>query len=171
MPEDILTVFLSATTQDLASCREAAARMLRKAHVFPVIQEEFSADYRPLTDHLRDLILRCDAVVCLVGNVHGSAPSGYTRSYTQLEFDVARELGKPVFVFLAHDDFVPDRHSQEAEHNRQLQRHYRLELQHILKCEWFHSREDLEKQILLLLTRLPSVLPIQFAWLHVPETL
>ena len=170
MPEDILTVFLSATTQDLASCREAAARMLRKAHVFPVIQEEFSADYRPLTDHLRDLILRCDAVVCLVGNVHGSAPSGYTRSYTQLEFDVARELGKPVFVFLAHDDFVPDRHSQEAEHNRQLQRHYRLELQHTLKCEWFHSREDLEKQILLLATRLPSVLPIQFAWLHVPET-
>ena len=55
---------------------------------------------------LRDLIGRCDAVIHLAGFYYGAEPPQRPpgeprRSYTQIEYDVARELGKPIYLFLA----------------------------------------------------------------------
>ena len=55
---------------------------------------------------LRSLIGRCDAVIHLAGFYHGTEPPQRPpgeplRSYTQIEYDVARKLGKPIYLFLA----------------------------------------------------------------------
>src|SRR5437763_1913265 len=95
-------VFLSAASRDLKSARRAAAELLQEhaPAICPhgplqvVHQDEFPPDYRSVWEILRQRIVECDAVVCLVGFAFGREPRDVPpgcprRSYTQLEFDIA----------------------------------------------------------------------------------
>src|SRR4051794_32331084 len=102
MSDARLNVFISATSHDFQSYREVVKSALLTGGVFPVVQQHFPPDHRALVRFLEDQIERCDAVICLVGFVLGAVSDGPgARSYTQIEYDVARALGKPVYVFLA----------------------------------------------------------------------
>jgi hypothetical protein len=92
-------VFISATTSDLGSYRLAVRDTLLSLGLHPVLQDHFPPDYRDLIKVLHSSILPCDAVICLVGFVYGSKPrnqpeGSLLRSYTQMEYDIARELKK-----------------------------------------------------------------------------
>jgi hypothetical protein len=72
---------------------------------------------------LRNLIGRCDAVVNLAGFYYGAEPpqrppAERRRSYTQIEYDVARELKKPLYLFLAAENYVPDKLSRQSEEEK-----------------------------------------------------
>src|SRR5215469_506679 len=99
-------VFISATTRDLGSYRREIKEALLTLNIFPIQQDNFALAYGQLTDMLRQLIGRCDSMIHLAGFYYGAEPSQRPpgeprRSYTQIEHDVARELGKPIFLFLA----------------------------------------------------------------------
>lgn len=152
MSERVLTVFLSATTEDLRPCREAAAKILREAGIFAKFQDELPANFRPLTEHLRKQIRECDAVVCLVGSVFGSAPGGSghpQRSYTQMEYDAARDLHKPVFVFCTKNPFLEEYSRSKPLAEREAQQAFRQSLFDAHTCKEFESLQDLEKQVAL----------------------
>src|SRR5512135_1579584 len=131
-------VFLSAGSLDLKTFRQAAAKTLDQ-HAARIckhgplevdFQEGFPPDYQTVWEILRQRILECDAVICLVGYAYGreprNVPPGFRRrSYTQMEFDIAHALGKPVFVFRADDPSALDRHEPEPEELRNLQEQYR----------------------------------------------
>jgi WD40 repeat protein len=107
-------VFVSAATAELGSYRLAVRDKLLKLGVHPIVQDDFPPDYRSVVDMLRKRIGPCDAVICLIGQCYGSEPSQRAdveprRSYTQLEYDIAIELSKPVFTFLATADCPPDK--------------------------------------------------------------
>jgi hypothetical protein len=75
---------------------------------------------------LHDLIGRCDAVVHLAGFFYGAEPPqrppGHKRrSYTQIEYDVARELKKPLYLFLATENLVPDCLSVQSDEEKEVQ--------------------------------------------------
>jgi hypothetical protein len=74
--------------------------------VHPILQDHFAPDYQTMLDTLRQQLNACDAVVCLVGFVHGREPKtrpegASRRSYSQLEFDLAEAFDKRLYVFLA----------------------------------------------------------------------
>jgi len=94
-----MRIFVSATSADLESFREAVADQLQRIGVEAVHQKYFGLDYRKLPMLLKDKVKICDAVICLVGFVFGAAPPGSSRSYTQMEYDFAQEFGKPTFLF------------------------------------------------------------------------
>ena len=78
-----------------------------------VEQATFPLGYREVVDKLRHLLASCDAVIHIAGQCFGAEarqqPDGTTRrSYTQLEYALARELGKPVYVFITDDAFPTD---------------------------------------------------------------
>ena len=132
---DVLKVFVSATSRDLRSYREAVKRILLDhpdLDILPVVQEHFPVTHLEVTEKLRETLKGCDAVMCLVGAVYGGEPSVQVtigrRSYTQLEFDVARELKKPVFLLLARDDYAPDQSPIDDVEQASLQRDYRASL-------------------------------------------
>src|SRR5262249_3457115 len=50
------------------------------------------------------------------------------RSYTQLEYDIAVELGKPIYVFLIDDGYPTAPHEPEAAELRELQEAHRRRL-------------------------------------------
>lgn len=123
-------VFISATSADLRSCRELIKQALLTLGCVPVEQTNFPPDYRTVRDMLRAKIQACDAVIHLAGIVYGAEPQSRMadeprRSYTQMEYDLARELKKPLYVFVCGEDFAYDEHTPEPEDKRALQQAHR----------------------------------------------
>jgi len=75
---------------------------------------------------LRNLIGRCDAVIHLAGFYYGEEPpqcppDQRRRSYTQIEYDIARELKKPLYLFLAAENYESDKLSTQSDEEKGLQ--------------------------------------------------
>jgi hypothetical protein len=126
-------VFISAVTRELGSVRKLVKKGLEDNDYHAVEQDNFPPDYRVLKDKLRERIASCDAVVHIAGHCYGAEPAqrpadAPRRSYTQLEYDMALELGKPVYVFLTGDPFPTDPHEPEAAELQELQREHRRRL-------------------------------------------
>ena len=156
-------IFISATTADLGPARQVVKEALLLLGMHPVEQTNFPPDHRTIKAMLRDTIARCDAVVHLAGKVYGAEPRERAadvprRSYTQLEYDVARELGKPLYVFVTGNDFPCDSLPAEDEEKRRLQATHRdavLGSDHARYS--FSGIEDLQKQIRGLQTHLEKL--------------
>jgi hypothetical protein len=128
-------VFVSATSDDLTSVRTVVKEALLKIGCMPIEQADFPPDYRTVAEFLKNQIQACDAVVHIVGKRYGaepnpdSLPPGTTRrSYTQLEYDVAKRLGKKVFTFICGDDFPYGAYEPEPEVKVLLQGAHRAAL-------------------------------------------
>ncbi len=91
--------FVSSVGQGLKEFRAAARDACLRAHVLPVGMEHWTAEGEaPLhacLDHLSD----CDLVLLVLGHRYGSIPAGQEKSFTELEFDKAVAVGKPVRAF------------------------------------------------------------------------
>ena len=107
------TIFLSGVSSEFRSFRDAAEIEVQKKDCFPINQPSFGVDYREIEQMLRARLSEADAVVHIVGFRFGGEPKDRPagkprRSYTQLEYDIARELEKPVYVFLSAEASVRD---------------------------------------------------------------
>ena len=96
MPQRRPEIFISATSSDLRSARQIVRDGLLSLGCLPMVQEHFPPDARTVRAMLRARVAECDAVVHLAGECYGAEPAlegaeGPRRSYTQIEFDLARE--------------------------------------------------------------------------------
>jgi Domain of unknown function (DUF4062) len=101
------TIFLSGVSHEFGSFRDAVEVEIQKKGCFADNQPGFAPDYRTVEEMLRRRLYDCDAVIHIVGFRFGAEPnqrpaSVPRRSYTQMEFDIAREMSKPVYVFLSN---------------------------------------------------------------------
>jgi formylglycine-generating enzyme required for sulfatase activity len=154
----ILEVFVSATSADLAPCRDIARRVLTSYRYFPVEQSDFAPDYRTVREMLYENIRGCEAMIHIVGECYGMEPltraaSERRRSYTQLEHEIARELGLPIIRFICAPDFPYATHSPETPEKQALQQAYRDELQTGSRegnylFTWVKTKEDLEIKLM-----------------------
>lgn len=120
-----MRVFISAVTKELGTVRKLVEAGLKANGYHAVEQSDFTLSYRDLKDKLRERISTCDAVVHVAGQCFGFEPNerpddAERRSYTQLEYDLARELGKPVYVFVTGAGFPVDPHESEPDDLRQM---------------------------------------------------
>jgi tetratricopeptide (TPR) repeat protein len=125
--------FISAVTRELGSIRKLVKKALEDNDNHAVEQDNFPPDYRDLIDKLRERIASCDAVIHIAGHCYGAEPNqrppdAARRSYTQLEYEIAVELGKPVYVFLTGDNFPTDPHDSEPPEFPELQQAHRQRL-------------------------------------------
>ena len=134
-------VFISACTRDLQHARIVLRDALFSLGCHPVLQDHFEVTpSEPIVDKLRRKIADCDYVIHLAGKCYGAAPGasrdGGERSYTQIEYHLAQELGKKTFAFICADDFPyqPEdgkKYPQpESDHQRDLQQSHRDMLRH-----------------------------------------
>jgi Domain of unknown function (DUF4062) len=146
-------VFISAVTRELGSVRKLVKKGLEDNDYHAVEQDNFPPDYRDLIDKIRERINSCDAVVHIAGVCYGAEPAqrpadAPRRSYTQLEYDIAIELDKPVYVFLTGDKFPTDPHKPEPPGLRELQAAHRQRLtSNGQDCNPTDSREQLDQKI------------------------
>lgn len=107
------TIFLSGVSHEFGSFRDGVETEIQMKGCFAENQPSFAPDYRTVDDMLRRKLHDSDAVIHIVGFRFGAEPYGRPadkprRSYTQMEFDIAREMQKPVFVFVSRDASVRD---------------------------------------------------------------
>ncbi|MEK6258534.1 MAG: SAV_2336 N-terminal domain-related protein [Planctomycetota bacterium] len=108
------TIFLSGVSHEFSSFRDVVENEIKTKGWFTENQLGFPPDTRTVEEMLRRKLKDSDAVIHIVGFRFGAEPKqrptgAPRRSYTQLEFDIARELKKPVYVFLSHDATVSDK--------------------------------------------------------------
>jgi Domain of unknown function (DUF4062) len=146
-------VFISGTTRDLGSYRRESKEALLTLKIFPIEESSFGLAYGPLIAMLRDLIGRCDAVIHLAGFYYGAEPpqrpqGQRRRSYTQIEYDVARELKKPLYLFLAAENCEPDKLFKQSDEEKELQLTHRGVIEECGDIYYrFAGREELGSRI------------------------
>lgn len=152
-------VFVSATTADLGALRGAVAEELRLRDVHAIEQRDFPTDHRSVACILEDRIRSCHAVIHLVGSRYGGEPAlrppeAVRRSFSQMEYDAAVRLGKPVFVFVADEGrAAPEPLPPEPDELRALQASHRDEV-----CRrdeaWYRFADEV--QLRELVRRIPT---------------
>lgn len=119
-----LRVLISMTEKDLGSHGLEVVRLIRRAcqrRVDVRIMHEFGYYDGTISRKLRSEVKECDVLIHIVGNRYGSAPkteqylskAGYSCSYTQLEYWLAKDFKKKVFVIMCRDNFEYDPGEQE----------------------------------------------------------
>jgi hypothetical protein len=93
-----LQVFISSTYTDLLEERQAAVAAVLKAGHIPAGMELFSAGDRSQLDTIRSWIEQSDVYMLILGGRYGTIEPDSGLSYTELEFNYAVELGKPLFA-------------------------------------------------------------------------
>lgn len=157
-----IRVFISATSADLASYRTAVKEVLIKRDIHPIEQTDFPPDFRTIYDLLYEKINTCHAFICLIGFAFGAEPSDHPsdqlrRSYTQLEYDIAQKLHKPIYIFLANKDCIFDSPLMEDPARQQLQLAHRAAILHSnQRIEEFLSIERLRERIAYIVFPDPS---------------
>ncbi len=103
-----MRIFISSTFVDLREERDAAAEPLRRSQLVPWGMELFvSEPSSPLEVCLEQLRLS-DAVVLIIGSKAGSLiPDSPGLTYTGAEFQLAQQLGRPVFAFFKTEGGSP----------------------------------------------------------------
>ena len=145
-------IFISATSRDLGSYRELASKTLRGRGYETDDQPIFNLTHLEITTKLETRIAACDAVVCLIGLVYGGEPKDRPtteprRSYTQLEYDIARRLNKPVFRLFADTSTEFDPHQRETEDLLKLQLDYIAEVKRNHDWRTFANKDQLRAEI------------------------
>jgi hypothetical protein len=151
------TIFLSGVSCEFGSFRDAVEIEIQKKGCFAENQSSFPPDYCTVEEMLRRRLQDSDAVIHIVGFGFGAEPNQRPagvrrRSYTQMEFDIAREMQKPVYAFISNDASVrdapkPDEQPEDADvaglqlaHRKVVQNGNHL-------YYFFKDKEDLCKQV------------------------
>jgi tetratricopeptide (TPR) repeat protein len=125
MPQERLRIFISAVTSEFGKARDALAADLRARGHTVTVESDFNQrpDSETMLGELADYIRDCHAVICIIGKRSGSCPPARaaerlakalpndikTASYTQWEFFLARDFRRRPYIYIARDDYAPDR--------------------------------------------------------------
>lgn len=93
-----LQVFISSTFTDLIEERQAAVGAILKAGHIPAGMELFTAGDRSQMTTIKEWIDESDVYMLILGGRYGTIEKGSGISYTELEYNYALELGKPLFA-------------------------------------------------------------------------
>jgi hypothetical protein len=147
MPSEIIySVFVSSTYEDLREERAAVQKALLQLHCMPIGMELFGSADEETWEFIKRQIEECDYYVAIVADKYGStAPDG--SSYTEKEYDYARELKKPVLAFVHRDrkSIRRDRTEEDPEKRPKLEAF----IQKLLRSPvaFFNSPYDLAAEV------------------------
>jgi uncharacterized protein DUF4062 len=114
MPGEIIySVFVSSTYEDLREERAEVQKALLKLHCLPIGMELFGSADEETWEFIKRRIAECDYYVVVIADRYGSiAADGL--SYTEKEYDHAREIKKPILAFIHGDRSSIPRYNTES---------------------------------------------------------
>ncbi len=99
MAEKKYQVFISSTYADLKDERRKILDILLMADCIPAGMEAFVASDVEQFEVIKKVIDLCDYYILIIGKRYGSINEETGLSYTEMEYEYAREKGIPVLVF------------------------------------------------------------------------
>lgn len=106
MAEKKYQVFISSTYSDLIEERRKILNILLMADCIPSGMEAFVATDDEQFEVIKRVIDLCDYYILIIGKRYGSVNPKTDFSYTEMEYEYAREKGIPVLVFAIDDSAV-----------------------------------------------------------------
>lgn len=174
-------IYLSSTFEDLKEHRRIIYDMLRKVRHDVIAMEDYvAADRRPVEQCLKD-VQEADIYVGFFGFRYGYVPpEGHGNpkqlSITELEFQHARDLGKPCLTFIAKEDagiplkFV-DAYTGDGEKGQHIERLRQFLLKQNMGSQ-FTTPHTLASEVLAAVTKyLNEVKNVTPTCSEAPETL
>jgi len=104
-----LQVFISSTYLDLKEERQAAVSAILKSGHIPAGMELFTAGDKSQLEIIKRWIDESDVFMLILGGRYGSIESTSGKSYTELEYDYALEIGKPLFAVVIKEDALENK--------------------------------------------------------------
>ena len=106
IPPSVRTVFVSSTYLDLADHRAAVKDQITRRDLLFRGMEHFGADHSHLAPAAKIIeeVRSADAYIGIFGVRYGSVDQVTGLSMTELEFNEAKAIGKPMFLYVIRDD-------------------------------------------------------------------
>lgn len=117
--EKIYQVFVSSTFEDLQEERKEVMQALLELDCMPAGMELFPASNDDQWTLIKRVIDTCDYYLLIIGGRYGSVNEEGI-SYTQMEFEYAQEIGKPIISFLPQNpETIPAGKSEKDSEKQQ----------------------------------------------------
>jgi hypothetical protein len=152
-------VFVSSTFRDLREERQAALEGILELGHFPAGMETFPAADDAVWELIKSVIETSDYYVLVIGGKYGSTGSDGI-SYTEKEYEYAKELGKPILAFLhaSPDDIPAGRSELEPDARRRLDAfRARVTTRH---CKFWNNKAELKAAIVISLIHAIRTKPV-----------
>lgn len=157
-------IFISSTFEDLKKERNSAIEAILMTNNIPVGMEAFVASSKEQFEYIKNCINDSDYYIIIVGGRYGSLHPELNLSYTELEFDYAKSVGKPMLCFVCKDLNKCRKKDSELENII----NFRNKVQKELMCTLFNNDIELKDLILTALTREIETNP-QIGWIRSNE--
>ncbi|MDZ7817290.1 MAG: DUF4062 domain-containing protein [Aliarcobacter sp.] len=97
-------IFISSTFTDLKDVRKNIHdSILRDGH-YPIAMENFVASNNSQMDEIKKLIDNCDYYILICGCCYGTIDKSTKKSFTELEYEYAKKINKPILAFFLSDN-------------------------------------------------------------------
>lgn len=138
-----LGVFVSSTSKGLQSYRNAVVNAVSRVEAcYCINMENFGASPNaPLATCLAK-VEEADIFVGLIGPHYGSIPRGQRKSFTELEYEKARQLGKPRLIYITPEDFATSEREREPSALYRKQKSFRNSVSSDVARETFPAGEE-----------------------------
>ena len=108
-PANVLGVTVSSTFTDLPAHRAAVIKALQGEDLFPFAMENDSAKLADVIESSLQMVRKGAAYIGILTHKYGQVPDDFIRnpnhlSITELEFNEAQRLSRPILLFLMSDD-------------------------------------------------------------------
>ena len=107
-----LQVFISSTYIDLKDERQAAVEAILSAGHIPAGMELFKAGNKSQLETIKKWINQSDVYMLILGGRYGSIEESTKKSYTQIEYEYALNMGIPLFAVVLSDSYIEKKISE-----------------------------------------------------------
>lgn len=103
-------VFISSTFEDLKEARMEISNALLRANCFPAGMELFPAAGEELFEYIKKIVRQSDFYIVVSAGKYGSICPDTGIGYTEMEYDYAVEIGKPIIRLLNSNpkEYLPE---------------------------------------------------------------
>lgn len=148
-PPPAYRIFISSTYVDMIPYREAIQTAITNCDAIAYGMERFvPAPIRPI-DRCYEELANSQIYVLLLGHRYGEIDSESGKSYTELEYDKAKEMGLPILVFLLDTERVgmmAKFRESDAQYNALLRFKSELKNSKEITVGEFASEKDLQEK-------------------------
>lgn len=142
--------FISSTSKDLIEERKAVIDCVLETHNFPVAMELFNANSFSQWEYIKKEIDNIDYYILILGGKYGTISPNEQISYTEKEFNYAREKGIPIMPFVIEDtNKLPFDKNESEEPRRKLLENFRKKVTSGLLVDFYTNKDDLKYKVSL----------------------
>ena len=155
-----MKVFISSTFLDLQEYRRAAIEAVNRLQGQPLAMELFGAQPQEPAAVCEEEVRACDVLIGIYAYRYGFVPAGQEKSITQMEYELARELGRPCLCFILQKGFAWNPDFVEFEQKTALEK-FIEKVRTETTPDYFTTLEDFGNRLItalgkFLLTRQPA---------------